>query len=197
MADFPDPVGCTTSVSLPIRIDSIASTCSALSSAIPSLNLAQRRIDSGVCLDLLTVGFVCSCKAKPDDYFELARHLQKAIQEETILDIQRRQRGSVVILDISGRLTAGRGDAQMRDILREVSEQGHTHVLLNFDGLAFMDSAGLGSVVVGSKLLQSRGGKLAVMNARGPVRHVFQITRLDRVFPDYKTEEEAVASFAA
>jgi anti-sigma B factor antagonist len=115
--------------------------------------------------------------------------------ETTTLDIQRRDRESVVILDLSGRLTTGGGDAIIKDTLRDVAEQGHKRVILNLGGLNFLDSSGLGSLVTGSKLLESRGGQMRIVNARGPVRNVFQITRLDRIFPDYGDEEDAIASF--
>jgi anti-anti-sigma factor len=111
------------------------------------------------------------------------------------LDIQRRDRDAVVILDLSGRLTTGGGDALIKQTLREVAEQGHTKVVLNLEDLNFLDSSGLGSLVKASKDLESRGGLLRIVNARGPVRNVLQITRLDRIFPDYQDEEKAIASF--
>jgi anti-anti-sigma factor len=60
-----------------------------------------------------------------------------------------------------------------------------------------MDSSGLGALAAGSDALRKRGGRLSVVNARGPVRHVFQITRLNRVFPEFDDEDAALASFAA
>ena len=88
----------------------------------------------------------------------------------------------------------GAGEQQLRDVIQALANQGKTNVLLNLDGLVFMDSAGLGSLVVGSKLLQGRGGKLQIVNARGPVQHVFQITRLTKVFPIHPDEEGALAA---
>ena len=114
---------------------------------------------------------------------------------EPILDIQRRERDSVVILDLSGRLTIGGGDMRIRETIREVADQGHRKVVLNLDGLRFLDSSGLGSLVIASRMLEGQGGQMRIVNARGPVRNVFQITRLDRIFPDYRDEDAAIASF--
>lgn len=101
----------------------------------------------------------------------------------------------MVILDLAGRLTTEGGAAMIKEALRECAEQGHRRVVLNLEELHFMDSSGLGSLVSGSKLLEDRGGQIRILNAHGPVRNVFQITRLDRIFPAYEDETDAIASF--
>jgi anti-sigma B factor antagonist len=101
----------------------------------------------------------------------------------------------VLILDLAGRLTTADGATLIKEALRECAEQGHRKVVLNLAELRFMDSSGLGSLVSGSKLLEAQGGQMRIVNARGPVRNVFQITRLDRIFPAYQDETDAIASF--
>lgn len=113
------------------------------------------------------------------------------------LEITRRKRNGATVLDVAGRLTAGAGASQLRETLRELAESGERKVLLNLADVAFMDSTGLGSLAAASELLRGRGGQLRVVNVTGPVRHVFQITRLNKIFPDYGDEEAALASFAA
>jgi anti-sigma B factor antagonist len=99
-------------------------------------------------------------------------------------------------LDVSGRLTAGAGATQLRETVRQLAEAGDTKVLLNLADVAFMDSTGLGALAAAAELLRGRGGQLRIVNATGPVRHVFQITRLNKIFPDFADEEAALASFA-
>jgi len=113
------------------------------------------------------------------------------------LEITRRKRGDATVLDVTGRLTAGAGANQLRDTVRELADSGQTRVLLNLADVAFLDSTGLGSLAAASEMLRARGGQLRVVNATGPVRHVFQITRLNKVFPDFGDEDAALASFAA
>jgi anti-sigma B factor antagonist len=100
-------------------------------------------------------------------------------------------------LDASGRLTAGAGANQLREAVRELAEAGERRVLLNLAGVAFLDSTGLGQLAAASEMLRTHGGQLRVVNAHGPVRHVFQITRLNKVFPDFPSEDAAIESFAA
>jgi len=85
----------------------------------------------------------------------------------------------------------------LRGTITQLAGEGKKWVLLNLQEVAFMDSTGLGSLAAASELLRRQGGHLGVVNARGPVRHVFQITRLNKVFPDFQNEDAALASFGA
>ena len=128
------------------------------------------------------------------------RRACKVVREDVqvvTMEITTRQRDSAVVLDVVGRLTAGAGAEQLRSTIAQLADGGTTNVLLNLQEVEFMDSSGLGALAVGSDLLRRRGGHLAVVNARGPVRHVFQITRLNRVFPEFEDEDAALANFAA
>ena len=113
------------------------------------------------------------------------------------LEITRRKRNGATVLDVAGRLTAGAGANQLRETIRALADDGEQKVLLNLAGVAFLDSTGLGSLAAASEMLRLRGGQLRIVNATGPVRHVFQITRLNKVFPDVGDEDAALASFAA
>ena len=112
------------------------------------------------------------------------------------MEITQRKRGSATVLDVSGRLTAGAGANQLRETVRELTDGGERRVVLNLANVAFMDSTGLGSLAAAAELLRGRGGQMRIVNATGPVKHVFQITRLNKVFPDFADEEAAIASFA-
>ena len=109
------------------------------------------------------------------------------------LEIGTRQLGSVTVLDLSGRVTAGGGANLVRDSIRKLYEEGNSKLLLNFENVAFLDSAGLGALVVAAEQLRAQGGSVQIANAHGPVQHVLQITRLDRIFPHYASEAEAIA----
>src|SRR3954465_5155212 len=113
------------------------------------------------------------------------------------MEIRTRERDSAVVLDVSGRLTAGAGAEQLRGTIAQLAGEGKNRVLLNLQEVAFMDSTGLGSLAASSELLRRQGGHLGIVNARGPVRNVFQITPLNKVFPDLGDEDAALASFGS
>jgi anti-sigma B factor antagonist len=117
--------------------------------------------------------------------------------EAVSLEITQRKKGAAVVLDVAGRLTAGAGANQLKDAVRELAEGGERRVLLNLRDVEFMDSTGLGSLAAVAEMMRTHGGQLRIVNAHGPVKHVFQITRLNKVFPDFPSEDAALASFAA
>lgn len=68
-------------------------------------------------------------------------------------------------------------------------------VLLDLSDVAFVDSTGLGVLV---SLLKRMGadGRIAVVGANAAVQRLFQITRLDKLFPQHGSHEEAIAALA-
>lgn len=112
------------------------------------------------------------------------------------MEISRRPVSGVLIFDLVGRLTAADGAKQLGDEFRAVVAGGHRNVLVNFRAVDFIDSTGLGALIVGSELVRSSGGQVRIMNSGSAVRQVLQITRLNRVLPNYEDEQSALASFA-
>src|SRR3954464_5795564 len=109
------------------------------------------------------------------------------------MEIKTRQRDLAVVLDVSGRLTAGSGAEQLRGTIAQLAGEGKNRVLLNLQEVGVMDSTGLGSLAASSELLRRQGAGAGVVNARGPVRHGLQITRLNKVFPDCPSRDAATA----
>jgi len=63
-------------------------------------------------------------------------------------------------------------------------------IIIDMTGSDFVDSTGLGVLVAGAK--RARGCVLAVVCDDGPIRHVFTIVGLDRVFSLYRTRPDAL-----
>ena len=57
------------------------------------------------------------------------------------------------------------------------------HFVLDLQNVEYMDSACLGSLVELLTSMQSRGGRIALVNAGRNVEYLFRLTQLDRMFP--------------
>lgn len=68
-------------------------------------------------------------------------------------------------------------------------------VLLDLEGLSFIDSSGLAALVAAFKAATEAGGTLKLARLAPQVAQVFSLTRLDRVFEISAGSEEALASF--
>jgi len=70
-----------------------------------------------------------------------------------------------------------------------------SQVLLNLGKLKFVDSSGLGSILHCLRQLESMNGELKLCCMTKPVRSIFELVRMHRVFEIHLTEEEALRSF--
>ena len=59
-----------------------------------------------------------------------------------------RQIGRVSVLDVCGKITVGGGDAVLRRKVRGLLETGHHCILINLEKVSYMDSCGLGELIV-------------------------------------------------
>jgi len=112
------------------------------------------------------------------------------------MNVTKRQKGNVSILDLKGKITIGAGDIALRDAVQEALGGGATNVLLNLTGVTTIDSSGVGELVSSFTTATNRGAKLKLANIPAKVNDVLVITQLITVFDVYDTEDEAVASFS-
>lgn len=65
-------------------------------------------------------------------------------------------------------------------------------LILNFSGVTFMDSSGIGVVVGRYKKISSKGGALCVTDINKSVNRVFELSGLFKIIDNYNTIDEAV-----
>jgi anti-sigma B factor antagonist len=68
-------------------------------------------------------------------------------------------------------------------------------VILDFSGVSFMDSPGLGAVLACVRMTHDNGGVLSVCCVSRTVKTLFELVRLDRLVKIYETETAALESF--
>lgn len=71
----------------------------------------------------------------------------------------------------------------MADLLDEIAASPVRHLVLDLQNVTYMDSSCLGALVQILTKLQESGGRIALVNAGHSVTYLFQLTRLDRLFP--------------
>jgi anti-sigma B factor antagonist len=76
----------------------------------------------------------------------------------------------------------------------DLVSQGHRQIVVDLEGVDFLDSTGLGVLVGGLKRLRSHGGDLSLVCTQARILKVFEITGLTTVFAISPTVEEATAT---
>jgi anti-sigma B factor antagonist len=112
------------------------------------------------------------------------------------MQIDERVVGDVTILDLKGKMTLGEGDELLREKVSSLVSQGKKKLILNLDGVPYIDSAGLGEIVRTYTTVSRQGGKLKLLNLTKRIEDLLSITKLLTVFEVYEDEPEALQSYA-
>jgi anti-sigma B factor antagonist len=100
----------------------------------------------------------------------------------------------VDVLELEGRLDA----SSAKDIKKRVSALAvgsPVNLVIDMAGVEFMDSSGLGSLVAALRSVNEGGGDIKIACLQDPVRAIFELTRLDRIFEIFDDRHDAVKSF--
>jgi anti-sigma B factor antagonist len=76
----------------------------------------------------------------------------------------------------------------------EIIESGKRDVIVDLNGLDFMDSTGLGVLVAALKKTRMEGGSIRLICSKNNIMKVFTITGLDKVFSIYDNLSELLES---
>jgi len=102
--------------------------------------------------------------------------------------------GDVKIVRIEGELntqTTSDAEAQLTPLI----DAGARKVIVNFERLAYITSAGLSMLLAAAKQLQVSGGELRVCSLSDLVKEVFDISGFDSIVSVSKNEAEALQGF--
>lgn len=107
------------------------------------------------------------------------------------LEITDVERGpGTFVISLRGQFDFAHAAAARTAISRHV-EEGARRVVVNLDGVEYVDSAGLGVLVGMLARARENGGDLCVVCQAPRIRRVFDITKLSQILSIHGTEAEA------
>ncbi|MDE3197639.1 MAG: STAS domain-containing protein, partial [Acidobacteriota bacterium] len=101
----------------------------------------------------------------------------------------------VVLLDLKGRITAGDEVSAFREAFEKTGSGEAPKLILNLLHVDYIDSTGLGAMVMCSNTMRKSGGaaKLVHLNRRN--MELLVLTKIDTIFEVFDDETDAVNSF--
>ncbi len=111
------------------------------------------------------------------------------------LEIQQRDREGIAILDLKGRITLGADAATLRDAVSTACAAGSKNLILNLAHVDYIDSTGLGALVMCATSQRKAGGALKLLNLNRRNIELLVMTKLATVFDLFTGEQDAVNSF--
>ena len=94
------------------------------------------------------------------------------------MQIDERVVDGVTVLDLKGRMTLGEGDELLKDKIDSLLQQGKKQIVLNLEGVPYIDSAGLGEIVRTYTTVSRQGGKLKLLNLTKRIQDLLATTKL-------------------
>ena len=110
------------------------------------------------------------------------------------LEIASREKEGIKILDLSGKLTVG-GASDLREKVSAETAAGSLRQLLNLKEVEYIDSTGLGTMVICFTSLQKAGGALKLYSLNRRNIELLLLTKLSTVFHIFEDEQQAINSF--
>lgn len=97
-----------------------------------------------------------------------------------LLTVTTREVGDWTVVALVGQLDVATAP-DFRQTLLEVQYGGGQQVVLDLRELEFLDSFGLGVIVGGVRRARTHDGDLVLVCPAGRIRHVFEVTGVDRL----------------
>jgi anti-sigma B factor antagonist len=81
----------------------------------------------------------------------------------------------------------------LRELLIRLVGEGSTRLVLDLEGVDFLDSTGLGTIIGALKRTRTHGGDLRLVSTQTRIARLFEITGLDKAVPLLPDLDTAVA----
>lgn len=107
------------------------------------------------------------------------------------MNINESIQGDIVLLSLNGRLDANTS-ASLETAFAKLVEQGKGKFVFDLQGLDYVSSAGLRSLLSAAKMIKVIQGKLALVRMNENVKEVFDMSGFSSIFSIYEQEADAV-----
>ncbi len=110
-------------------------------------------------------------------------------------EIHTREKEGIIILDLKGRLIVGEPSVRLRESINQEVAQTKTRIILDLAEVDYIDSTGLGSMVICYTTLQKAGGTVKLLKLNKRNIELLLLTKLSTIFEIFGDEQDAINSF--
>lgn len=84
----------------------------------------------------------------------------------------------------------------IRQWLEDATKSAPAYIVINLSGVEMVDSSGLATLVYSLKRARRFGGNVRLCGLSQSIRMLFELTRMDKIFELFVTEEDAIQAFS-
>jgi anti-sigma B factor antagonist len=114
---------------------------------------------------------------------------------ESKLTIEERHAADVTVLVLTGQMLLDDGDLAFGKRISDLIDRGCTKIVLDFGGVTYIDSSGVGMIVFQLKTLKQNGGDMKLLHLNPRAESLFGMLKLLMMFDRFEDEAAAVRSF--
>lgn len=111
------------------------------------------------------------------------------------MTMMNRTHKDITILYPEGKIVLGDGDQELGEAVRHSLDQGSRKMIINFSGVSYLDSSGVGELVGCYTSIRRQGGDLRICCLNARISNLIKMTSLNSVFAVMDTEADALAGF--
>ena len=93
------------------------------------------------------------------------------------------EKDKLLILEITEEIDHHMTEKLRRDADYEIQRRNPKRVILDFNSVSFMDSAGIGMVIGRYKTAAMLGAKMEMINVKPNIRRIFEMTGVLKIIP--------------
>ena len=104
------------------------------------------------------------------------------------MDVKTSEKEGVFIFQVNGEINISTSP----DLKKQFEKQPSKKIVVDLEKVTYIDSSGLATLVEILKKTKSQGGMLGLSGMSDKVKSLFEITKLDKLFSIFRSQDEAL-----
>lgn len=110
------------------------------------------------------------------------------------MKLKKEKVNDVAIVTLHGNVLDAHTVTEFKSEMIEILKSEY-RVVFDMNSVEFMDSSGIGAILSCLRTLNAEGGDLKICALTKPVRSLFELIRMHKIFDIFTTREEALVAF--
>ena len=107
------------------------------------------------------------------------------------MEIKTRERFSIFVIDVIGDMDLY-SSFRLKELVDKLTNENVRKFIINLDEVAYIDSSGVGSLIYINSLCKKKDINFKIVNVKGTVKRVIELTKLLGYLPIANSEEDAI-----
>ncbi len=131
------------------------------------------------------------------DFFDCGRGIKMVKFLKTggeLVQIKEEKLNDAVLCILEGEINLS-NSPELRKIFDGIIKRNEKKVMVDFQGVSYIDSSGLATLIEMSQRIKKTGGSLRFCGLEQKIKNIFEVTKLNKLFEIYGSREEALKNF--